>query len=123
MATLGGTDLGDIQSEQSTKDTSMFSFPLPASDSASTILLDIFGVTRVFSIDGIYEDATFVNIQNWIDTIEGYANGGQLGKTYVSNMTGDSYTVYIQSFSWTYSAGDPSKISYSLQLIEGAGVS
>ncbi len=52
MATLNGTDLGNIQTENQNKDSSLFNQPVPGTDSDISILLDLFGVIRTVRIEG-----------------------------------------------------------------------
>ena len=118
MASLGGTDLGDIQSEEQSKDSGLFQTPLPRQDSSSAILIDLFGVIRTVTVTGIFTGT--VNQQNtFISAIEGIANGVQSGSTFVSSIRSASITVLIQNFRWTKNRADPSKINYTLTLIEG----
>ncbi|MCP6727615.1 MAG: hypothetical protein KJI69_06410 [Patescibacteria group bacterium] len=122
MATLDGTDLGNIQTETQNKDSSLFNQPLPGSDSSTSILLDLFGVTRTISIDGI-KSGTAAALNTFITVIEALIAGGQSGVTFVSSLsTFANKTVFVKSFNWDYVKGDPNKISYRLELTEGAGV-
>lgn len=122
MATLDGTDLGNIQTETQNKDSSLFNQPLPGSDSSTSILLDLFGVTRTISIDGI-KSGTAAVLNTFITAIEALIAGGQSGVTFVSSLsTFANKTVFVKSFNWDYVKGDPNKISYRLELTEGAGV-
>ena len=121
MATLDGTDLGNIQTETQNKDSSLFNQPLPGSDSSTSILLDLFGVTRTISIDGI-KSGTAAALNTFITVIEALIAGGQSGVTFVSSLsTFANKTVFVKSFNWDYVKGDPNKISYRLELTEGAG--
>lgn len=119
MATIGGKSLGEIQSEQQTKSSGLFTQPLPASDSGSTILLDLFGTTRTINIDGVFQHATKSNLVTFVTDIEGLQNGSQSGLTYVGDFVTTNKTVLIQDFSWTWAAGSVNKINYTLSLIEG----
>ena len=120
MATLDGTSLGNIQNETQTKDSNLINFPLPASDSSAAILLDLLGTTRTINIDGI-KSGSAATLNTFITTIEALIAGTQTGVTYVSSLsTFSSKKVFVNSFTWSYVKGDPSKISYSLQLTEGA---
>lgn len=122
MATLDGTDLGNVQKETQTKDSSLFNMPLPGSDSSTSILLDLFGVLRTISLDGIKSGSASA-INTFITTMEALIAGGQLGVTFVSSLsTFANKTVFVKNFNWDYVKGDPNKISYTLELIEGAGV-
>jgi len=118
MATLGGVSLGDIQTEAQTKDSGLFNMPLPASDSTSTLLLDLFGTTRTITLDGKFVGTT-TEINTFISAIEGIQNGSQSGSAYIGDLVTTSKNVFIQSFNWNYTAGDTNKISYNLTLIEG----
>jgi len=123
MTSIGGVDLGDVQSERQNKFASLFQQNLPRRDSQYAILLDIFGVGRTISVEGIITgtDSTHVTFINAIETIIG---GTQSGSTFISSKTGFSNkTVFIDSFDWRVDKADVSKISYSLTLKEGAGVS
>ena len=123
MASVGGIDLGRIQNESQVKDSGLFTQPLVINDSANTILLDLFGVTRTISIDGIKTGSVAV-LNTFITDIEGIENGTQTSSTFVSSLsTFANKTVFIKSFRWNYLAGNPGKITYSLELIEGAAVS
>ena len=123
MSTLNGTNLGRIQKETQNKDSSLFNMPLPGSDSNLSILLDLFGVLRTISIEGIKADSA-ANINTFITTIEALIAGGQSGVTFVSSLsTFSNKTVFVKSFTWNFVKGDPNKISYSLELMEGAAVS
>ena len=118
MASLDGTDLGDIQSEEQSKDSGLFQTPLPRQDSANAILIDLFGVIRTLTITGIFKGT--VNEQNtFITAIEGIADGVQTGSTFVSSIRASSITVLIQNFRWTKQKADPNKIDYTLTLIQG----
>lgn len=120
MATLGLVNLGHIQSETQTKTSNLFQQPIPGTDSQYSILIDIMGVSRTIDIDGIYEDAIVSNVASFITIMEGYCDGAQDGLAYVGDLITTSKNVFINSFSWNYVAADPNKISYTLQLIEGA---
>lgn len=119
MATLGGTDLGSVQTEEQSKDSGLFQQPLPGEDSSGALLIDIFGAFRNISVTG-YIIGT-VAVQNvFIAAIEAIQNGNQTGSTFVSSQTGTpNRTVLIQSFSWNKEAGDVSRLNYSLTLFEG----
>ncbi|KKL69884.1 hypothetical protein LCGC14_2110440 [marine sediment metagenome] len=122
MATLDGNDLGNVQTESQNKDSSLFNQPLPGSDSSTSILLDLFGVTRTINLDGI-KSGTAAALNTFITAIEALIGGGQSGVTFVSSLsTFANKTVFVSSFNWDYVKGDPNKISYSLSLTEGAAV-
>ena len=120
MATLKEIDLGDIQSEDQTKDSNLLQFPLPASDSSDAILIDIMGCFRTISLSGIIT-GTVATQNTFIAAIEGLVDGNQgSGFTFVSSQAGTSdKTVLISSFNWNKQAGDVNKLDYSLTLFQG----
>lgn len=120
MASIGGVDLGDIQSENQTKDSNLFQSPIPTLDSDEALLLDLFGMSRTINIEGIYQ-GTIAQQATFISNIDNIASGSQSGSTFVSSQTSTpNKTVYIQSWSWTVNAADTSKLNYSMILVEGA---
>ncbi len=93
---------------------------MPASDSDKAILLDLLGVTRTINIDGIFT-GTATQLNTFIVAIEALNNGAQTGVTFVSSLsTYANKKVFVDSFGWNFAKGDPNKITYSLQLTEGA---
>lgn len=123
MATLGGTDIGDVQTEQQVKDSGLFNQPLPTQDSDNTILLDLFGMTRTIQITGMFE-GTEAAQRTFIAAMDTIAAGAQTGSAFVSGLITSpaNRTVFIQNWSWTKSKADIRKIDYTLTLIEGATV-
>ena len=106
--------------ETQLKDTSLFNQPLPTLDSDKSILLDIFGVSRTITIEGIFT-GTVGALNTFINTIQTIANGTQTGVTFVSSLTTFAdKKVFIKSFNWSFLKGSPNKINYSLELVEGA---
>jgi hypothetical protein len=120
MASIGGIDLGEIQSERQTKNAQLFQMPLPLSDSDETVLYDYFGMQRTIEISGIFTGTNAEHV-SFINSIEAIMNGQQSGSTFVSSKTSISNTtVYLNYFEWSVNAADVSKINYSLSMIEGA---
>jgi hypothetical protein len=118
MATLGGTSLGYIRNEQQTKSSNLFNQPMPATDSSGALILDLFGVSRNISISGTVTGSV-ATIQAFINTLEGYQNGSQAVKSFVSSIHSAAKNVYINNFTWTYAEGKPTILNYTLDLIEG----
>ena len=120
MATLDSKDLGKVQLETQSKASNLFNQPLPTSDSDKSILLDLFGINRTITIEGIFS-GSLTQQNTFITDIEGIQNGTQIGVTFVSSQTNTSNkTVFVQDFSWNFSAGKPNKVNYFLTLLEGA---
>lgn len=98
----------------------MFNQPLPTSDSDAAILLDLFGVSRVISITGIFT-GTASQLNTFIVAIETITSGSQTGVTFASSLsTFANKKVFVKNFRWSFIKGTPNKINYSLELVEGA---
>ena len=121
MATIAGNDLGQVQIERQTKDSGLFELPIPASDSDQAFLLDLFGVTRRISIEGI-KSGSSAQLETFIETIEAIIDGNQAVSAFVSSLIASpaSINVLIRNFTWSFTRGSPSKINYSLELIQGS---
>ncbi len=123
MASIGGIDLGSVQSERQTKSGQLFQQPIPTQDSDQAILLDIFGMSRNININGIFVGT--LSAQNtFIQAIEGIMDGSQSGSVFVSSQTStpNITSVILDNFEWTVNKADVSKIDYSLTLIQGIAI-
>ncbi len=118
MTSIGGKDLGDVSSEQSTKSSNLFQFPMPLSDSDKAILMDIFGTSRNITVDGVKTGAVAA-LRTFVTDIEGLQNGAQVALTFVSSWTNVNKTVLIQDFTHTKIGADENKVGYTLTLVEG----
>ena len=119
MASLAGTNLGDIQSERQSKNGQLFQFPMPGYDSDWANLYDLFGMMRTININGIITGTDSTHL-TFINAIEAIADGAQTGSTFISSKTGfANKTVFIDNFEWNVNKADVSKIEYSLSMIEG----
>lgn len=121
MASIAGIDLGAIQSERQTKDSGLFEMPLPASDSDSAFLLDLFGVTRRISIEGTKTGST-ATLETFIESIEAILNGNQAFSAFVSSLIASpsSINVLIRNFTWNYRIGSTKILTYTIELIQGS---
>lgn len=120
MATIGGVDLGTVQSERQAKIGQLFQQPIPTQDSDAAILLDIFGMSRSITLSGVL-NGTLSDQNTFIQAIESIMNGEQIGSTFVSSQTSTpNKLVFIDSFEWTVEEANSAYISYSITLIEGA---
>ncbi len=119
MAQLGGYGLGTVRTERHNKRANLFTQPMPLSDSDETLLMDIFGVTRTITIEGTYTGSLSA-IRTFILNIESIHNGSQSGSTFSSDLTGNDYTVAIDSFDFSWQQGETVSLSYSLTLKEGS---
>lgn len=118
-ASIGGVDLGDVNSESSIKSSNLFNFPMPLSDSDEAILMDIFGTSRTITVEGVKVGAV-ADLRTFVNDIEAIQNGEQSGSTFISSWTNSNKIVLIQDFSHTKVSADESKVGYNLTLTEGS---
>ena len=116
-ANIGG-DLGDVQSERHSKSAQLFQMPLPGSNSSDALLLDIMGVMRTISTESVLKD-TVANIKTFITTMENTIAGTQTGIVFTSSIRTGTLNVLIDNFEWNYSAGEPTILRFTLNMIEG----
>lgn len=121
MTSIGGKDLGDVNSESSTKSTGLFNQPLPYSNSDAALIMDLMGTSRTITVNGVKTGAVAA-LRTFVTDIEGIQNGQQGGSTFVSSWTNVNKTVLIQDFTWEKVEGNESKINYSLTLLEGTAL-
>lgn len=118
---------GDCLNVTTTKNSSLDATPLPASDSDSAFVIDVNGVLRTINLSGQITAAsstrtssgTTQTIQEQIDWLQTLCNGSQTGHTLTTTYL-SSKTVYCSSISFDEVAGDPLKIDFNIQFIEGA---
>jgi predicted transcriptional regulator len=110
------SSLGTIRNEQFSKDAQLFQQPLPASDSTEALVIDLFGAQATIKING----AITASISTAISELKALINGGQVRRTYVSDISG-TYYVYVQTvdFEIEESAGG-TKLNYSISMVEGS---
>ena len=122
MATLDGVNLGIVSRETQTKLSNLFLHPLPYSDSSESILLDIFGCQKDISVSASFT-GSLTELRTFIGQIEGIQDGQQTGSEYVGGLVTTVKNVFINRFSWNWNEGDTERITYDLDLIEGAEIS
>ncbi len=121
-----------IQSIRMSKESQLETIPYPTRDSQYSIVLDIMGVIRNITITGNVQGTT-AQLQQFIYDLEARINGNQYnntaptktvqfttsigGKTSAGKVT---YNVVIKTFSWTFDAGVPGQINYTLEMVEGS---
>lgn len=122
---LGSFELGTVTSEKVDVNAQLFEQPIPQSSANNTILLDLFGVIKTVRLSGVfingtngYSLATFVN--QFVDDSSGAIRGNQSAIVYASSVFSSSIHVRIQNFSYTFEAGDPTRVTYDLLLEECA---
>jgi len=120
-ASQGSSNLGEVQSERQTKASSLFQYPIPGEDSKDAVLLDIMGVLRNVTIESVKND-TAANIKTFIENIEITQNGSQgSGLVFTSSLLGEmDGKFYIDNFDWSYIAGEPTIVKFTMHLIQGS---
>jgi hypothetical protein len=91
---------------------------MPYSDSNAAFLIDLMGTSRTITITGEFV-GTKSELQSQVSAIETIQNGQQTNSTYNGEIISGK-SVQIQSFNWDYKEGDPSRVSYTLTLMEGS---
>jgi hypothetical protein len=114
------SSLGTVIEEKQTKDAQLFQQPMPGNDSNQTFVIDIFGAIRTISIRGKYVGANIGAVQTFISQLTGLINGIQVVRVYVSDLFVSGINVYVMMVDYTYEAGNPLSVDYSIQLIETA---
>jgi len=128
--------LGTPNLESFNQQSGITVLPMPMSGEEETQVYDYMGVTTEITVQGVYAD-TLTNVRTFIGrflnddlgTKDVFVNGDQSfsGKsTYYSNLTNESYGVFVQSFTFDFEQGmdltstsNLIKISYTLKLIRG----
>ena len=114
------SSLGTVIEEKQTKDAQLFQQPMPGSDSSQTFVIDIFGAIRTISIRGKYVGANIGEVQTFISQLKGLINGNQVVRVYTSDLFVSGINVYVMMVDYTYEAGNPLSVDYSIQMIETA---
>lgn len=122
MATLNGQNLGTIRDEAHSKNAQLFQQPMPQTPSTDAVVLDLFGASRNIVIQGVWSisNGTISTFISWLD---GLVNGTQARVDYVSDKTGVTYHVFVDSTRWSARAGDINEIEYEIQMIEAGSIS
>jgi len=127
LQATGNTTYGSpqIQNFKVSKEAGMTTIPIPTKDSDNVIGLDIKGTTRSLIINGIVT-GTLAQLKEFIGDLEDKVYGKQFSNTNKGHTltvelakTGvTTYYVIIRSFSYEWDAGVPSKISYTLDMLQ-----
>jgi hypothetical protein len=131
---MGNTTIGAITLHNGTnatitenscsKDATLTVLPLYLSDSDETDVFDFGGVTKTINLSGTYYSSSTAALKSWIDSIEALVQGHQdtdagYPLTFTDDMRG-TIKVKIFSFSSTWTEGDPSKITWSMKIVEAS---
>ncbi len=127
LQAVGNATFGSpqIQSIRMSKESQLEIIPYPSQDSNFTIVYDIMGVVRNITVQGNNQgDVSKLNA--FILAIESQIDGQQYSNTspkhsilFTTEMGGAStYNVELKTFDWSYNAGIPGQIEWTLVLIE-----
>jgi len=121
--TLDGGGTGQVQEENIKKESFITQMPAYLLDSDETYAFDFGGAVRTVTITG-RATGTLAQIQALITSIEALIQGHQdidagYPKDYISDLKG-TIKVKILDFDYTWYAGDPNQLYYTLKLIEAS---
>lgn len=124
FATSASTTLTlyNTQSEDFKKSANLITMALPKSE--TSISFDMLGVSFDITVSGTFVETTApVTVANFISDLnsliqgnQANTGGAQVGYTFTPVSYGSTITVYVNDVSWTYNAGEPTKLTYSLTL-------
>ena len=127
MATLGGLDLGDIESENITKQNSVITMPdIPTDltsesdtgDTSKTCTFQPFKPTRVLEVSGTYCATSLSEVASFITSLNAKANAK--AQTY----SGETITVsgIVTNIKVNTSVAPMNTARYSFTLLEGKSI-
>lgn len=122
-STTAGQTLGQILEESCSIDANLLVFALPFSDSSDTDVQDFGGVTNTTTIQGILTDTPANLATSWA-ALRSLINGDQSSDnnyplSYVSDIQG-TIKMKFHTITFTYLAGIPRKLGYSIKMVESS---
>jgi hypothetical protein len=117
---------GDCETVVVKKNGNLDENPLPASDSNYAFVIDFNGVLKTITLSGFITEAlttrtdigTTTTIEAQQDWLLALVNGSQTGYTFSSTyQTGK--TVYCRNVQFTEKSGDPNRVSFVIDFVEG----
>ena len=122
MATIDGINLGNVQTENLRKSAGVTQIALPDSDSSDAILIPTTGPTTKISISGVYT-GTLSELRTFADYLDDWiTKGGKISEdnlTFIGDLNSGPFSIRVIDGNWKWDAGNPNKIDYSLELVEG----
>lgn len=127
--TINGIVLQDMtnafiteNAEQKTSNLTVI--PLYLADSQDTEVFDFGGVTKTISLSGFYIHDTPANLKTWIDSVDALQQGHQdvdagAPYTFVDDLRG-TLKVKVMDFTSSQAPGEPTRISWTLKLVESS---
>ena len=113
-----------IKENSCKKDSSLAIMPLYLSDSDKTDVFDYGGVTKLISLSGVYIADTTAALKTWIESAEGLQQGHQdtddgYPLTMADDLRGPIY-IKVMGFSSTAVEGQPTKVNWTLKVVESS---
>ena len=109
------------------KDSNLAIMPLYLSDSDETDVFDYGGVVKTISLSGVYIATSIANLRTWIESVESFQNGSQDKDSgypldFVDDLRAPSpgIKVKVMGFSSNFIEGSPTKITWSLKLVQSS---
>lgn len=98
--------------------------PLYGNDSDATDVFDFGGVAKNLRLTGVYIATSTANLKTWIDSVEALQNGHQDQESgapypFVDDLRG-TLNVKVKGFSTSYIEASPTKIGWTLNLIQSS---
>lgn len=127
--TISGVILHDgssavIKDNDCRKESSLAIMPLYLSDADETDVFDYGGVVKIITLSGSYIATSTANLKTWIESVEALQNGHQdtdtgYPLTLVDDLRG-TIKVKIMDFSSTSAEAVPTRITWSLKLVQSS---
>jgi len=127
--TIGGITIHDgsnvvIKDNDCRKESNLAVMPLYLSDSDATDVFDYGGVVKTITLSGSYIAENTATLKTWIESIEALQNGHQDNDsgyplTFVDDLRG-TLKVKILDFSSTAAEAEPTRITWSLKIVQSS---
>jgi len=127
--TLGAVTLHDganaiIAENNCRKEAVLTVLPLYLSDSDATDVFDFGGTIKIINLTGNYLGANVAALKTFVDSIEALAQGHQDSDagyplTFADDLRG-TIKVKVLDFDSTFSEGQPTKIAWTIKLVQSS---
>jgi len=127
--TLGSVTLHDgssaiITENNCRKESILTVLPLYFSDADETDVFDFGGTTKLINLQGSYSAATTAAVKTWLDSVEALIQGHQdtdagYPLTFTDDLRG-TIKVKIFDFDTAWTEGNPTRISWSMKLVQSS---
>lgn len=127
--TISGIILHDgsnaiIKENDCKKESALAIMPLYLSDADNTDVFDYGGVIKTITLTGVYIAETVANLKTWIDSVEALQNGHQdtgagYPLTFVDDLRG-TIKVKVLDFNSTFMEAEPTKVNWTLKLVQSS---